>query len=167
MSAETRVFIAIGSNIAPQRQISSCIRLLGKVRQSSLVSESSWYRTRPWGVPDQPDFINLAVGIQTRLSPRELLRETRKIEACLDRERTLENGPRTIDLDILLFGERVVASVDLTIPHPGLLLRDFMLVPLIEIAPDAIHPLRRLPVKLLEEEIQFRQITERLAPEPG
>ena len=165
MSAETRVFIAIGSNIEPQRQISCGLSLLDQVHESSLASKSSCYRTLPWGISDQPDFINLVAEIRTGLSPRELLQETQAIEASLNRVRTLKNGPRTLDLDILLFGERVVADNDLAIPHPGLLLRDFMLVPLIEIAPDAIHPVRGLPVRLLEREIRYRQILERMASE--
>jgi 2-amino-4-hydroxy-6-hydroxymethyldihydropteridine diphosphokinase len=165
MSAQPAVFIAIGSNIEPRRHIPRCLGLLGEIRESSLAAESSWYRTRPWGIADQPEFINLVVRLDTRLSPRELLRETQAIETSLDRVRTLKNGPRTLDLDILLFGERVVASDDLAIPHPGLLLRDFMLLPLIEIAPEAIHPVRRLPVKLLQGEIRYRQIMQRIASE--
>lgn len=163
MSAPTPVFIAIGSNIEPQRHIGRGLGLLGKISESSLAAESSWYRSLPWGIADQPEFINLVVGIETRLSPLELLQETKAIEARLDRVQTLKNGPRTLDLDILLFGARVVATDDLAIPHPGLLLRDFMLLPLIEIAPDAIHPVRGLPVKLLEGEIRYRQITARIA----
>ena len=166
MSAQRPAFIAIGSNIQPQQHIRRCLDLLGTLRDSSLAAESSWYLTRPWGIADQPDFINLVVGLQTSLSPRELLRETQAIEASLDRLRTLQNGPRTLDLDIVLFGERVVANDDLAIPHPGLLLRDFMLLPLIEIAPEAIHPARGLPVMLLKGEIRHRQILERIATKP-
>lgn len=165
MSAETSVFIAIGSNIEPRQRIARCLSLLGTVRETSLVRASSWYRTRPWGIVNQPNFINLAVGIETRLSPRELLQETQAIEAGLGRVRNRKNGPRTLDLDILLFGERIVENEDLSIPHLGLLSRDFMLVPLIEIAPDAIHPVHRLPVRLLEGEIRYRQILERVASE--
>lgn len=165
MNAQPAVFIAIGSNIEPERHIPRGLALLDRIRESSLATESSRYRTRPWGIAAQPEFINLVVGFETRLSPCELLRETQAIEASLGRVQTLKNGPRTLDLDILLFGERVVTSDDLEIPHPGLLLRDFMLLPLIEIAPEAIHPVRELPVKLLQGEIRYRQIMQRIASE--
>jgi 2-amino-4-hydroxy-6-hydroxymethyldihydropteridine diphosphokinase len=119
----TDVYIAIGSNIEPEHCIRRCLDLLENVRESSLVAESSWYRTLPWGVADQADFINLVVEMKTLLSPGELLRETQEIEISLDRRRARKNGPRTIDLDILLFGDLILADPHLLIPHPGLLLR--------------------------------------------
>ena len=162
MSTAANAYIAIGSNIEPERQIPRSLSFLRQMRESRLAAESSWYRTLPGGFETQPDFINLVVRMETALSPRELLDETLEIEAKLNRARTFANGPRTIDLDILLFANLVFADSELTIPHPGLLFRDFMLVPLIEIAPDAVHPLRCVPVKLLEGEIRHRQILERL-----
>jgi len=163
MPSETAVFLSIGSNIEPLRQIPRCLQLLAHVRETSLFAESTWYRTRPWGIRAQPEFVNLVVGLNTRLSPRELLGETQGIETRLNRVRELKNGPRTIDLDILLFGDLVLAEADLSLPHPGLLLRDFMLMPLIEIAPGARHPQRNLPVRALEGEIRYRQIIGPLA----
>lgn len=106
----------------------------------------------------QADFINLVVGVQTQLSARALLEATQAIEARLQRTRTVKNGPRTIDLDILLFGDLVLDEADLRIPHPALAHRDFMLLPLIEIAPDALHPEFGLPVSALTDQIRFRQI---------
>lgn len=158
MCTETRVYIAIGSNIEPRKQIPRCLDLLRRMRESTLIAISPWYRTRPWGIKDQPDFVNLVVGMDTCLGPRALLGETQAIETHLDRVRGRRNGPRTIDLDILLFGDLILAEADLRIPHPGLLQRDFMLVPLLEIAPDTVHPGRGLPVRQLGGEVRHRQI---------
>lgn len=155
-------YIAIGSNIGPFERIPQALDWLRRLPESRLVAESSWYRTRPWGMAGQSDFVNLAVGLQTALSPHRLLAETRMIESRLQRMRRERNGPRTIDLDILLFGDRVLDAADLLIPHPGLLVRDFMLIPLIEIAPDAVHPGRGRPVRALTGQIRHRQIIERL-----
>lgn len=164
MSQDSIAYVAIGSNIAPFRQIPRCLDLLHGIPASGVCAESSWYRTRPWGIETQPDFINLVVGLRTRLSPLGLLRETQGIEVKLKRRRGLKNGPRTIDLDILLFGQLILKESHLQVPHPGLLLRDFMLTPLIEIAPDAVHPEHGLPVSQLAGEIRYRQIIDRSPP---
>lgn len=162
MKKRTLVYLAIGSNIDAPEHIARALASLRALPGSEAYRESSWYRTRPWGVEDQPDFINLVVELSTTLTPPELLRETQAIEAVLHRRRQRKNGPRTIDVDILLFGEAILEGPDLTIPHPGLTLRDFMLIPLIEIAPDAWHPQREAPVKTLTGEIRYRQIIERM-----
>lgn len=164
MRMENRVYIAIGSNIEPLWQIPRCLQMVAEIPGSQLRTQSAWYRTSPWGIEDQPDFLNLVVGMDTGLAPHALMHETQAIEERLGRVRTLKNGPRTIDLDILLFGNQVLTDNDISIPHPGLLLRDFMLVPLIEIAPDALHPISGLPVRLLEERLEYRLIVERMAP---
>ena len=165
MIQETRTYIAIGSNIDPRRNIPCCLELLRIIPDSRVTMESSWYLTSPWGIASQPDFINLVVGLETRLSPRQLLVETQAIETRLERLRTLKNGPRTIDLDLLLFGDTVLDEHDLSIPHTGLLLRDFMLIPLIELAPEIIHPARGRPLGELTRELRYRQIIARLPPE--
>jgi 2-amino-4-hydroxy-6-hydroxymethyldihydropteridine diphosphokinase len=161
MSSGTRAYIAVGSNIEPLRHIPRCLRMLAEIPECALRVRSSWYHTRPWGIRDQPDFVNLVVGVDTCLAARTLMQATQEIELRLDRVRATKNGPRTIDLDILLFGDQVLSDEDMVIPHPGLLLRDFMLIPLIEIAPDALHPIRGRPVSLLEKGLQYRQIVER------
>jgi 2-amino-4-hydroxy-6-hydroxymethyldihydropteridine diphosphokinase len=163
MVDETPCFIAIGSNLDPRAQIPRAVEFLRCLPGSRLFLESSWYRTSPWGITDQPDFINLVVGLKTHLSPRGLLHETRAIESQLQRVRREKNGPRTIDLDILLFGDQILTDPDLTIPHPGLLIRDFMLVPLIEVAPETRHPILGRPVCELQDHIRHRQILERLS----
>ena len=162
MHRVTTAFISVGSNIEPFENIPRCLAMLTDTMNSRLIAESGWYLTRPWGVDEQANFINLVIGLGTVLSAQALLRETQAIESRLNRIRTIKNGPRTIDLDILLFGEHQIDSSDLTIPHPALLERDFMLKPLIEIAPDWIHPAHDLPLHQLTGFIRYNQIIERL-----
>lgn len=164
MAQDALTFVAVGSNIDPLVNIRRCLEELRKIPHSTLVAVSSRYRTRPWGIEDQPEFVNLVVGLETRLSPRHLLRETQAIEARLARVRAHRNGPRTIDLDILLSGDRILDEPDLKIPHPGLTLRDFMLIPLLELAPDAVHPELGCPLRELSGEIRYQQIIARLPP---
>jgi len=102
---------------------------------------SSTYETEPWGFPDQPSFLNQVVQAHTRLSPPALLATLKGIESSLGRRPTFRYGPRLIDLDILLYGNLVIDTPILTIPHPRLTQRAFVLVPLAEIAPDLIHPI--------------------------
>ncbi len=97
---------------------------------------SSIYETEPRDVPNQPWFLNQVIEIETNLFPRQLLAQTQKIERELGRKRTVAKGPRTIDIDILLFGEAVIHAADLEIPHPRLTERRFVLEPLAEIAPE-------------------------------
>lgn len=108
--------------------------------ETRLVCRSSLYRNPPAGYLDQPEFINAVAKIETRLAPRDLLEELLAIERAHGRTREFPNAPRTLDLDILLYGERTVREAGLTIPHPRMLERAFVLVPLAEIAPDAVVP---------------------------
>ncbi|MEM7183587.1 MAG: 2-amino-4-hydroxy-6-hydroxymethyldihydropteridine diphosphokinase, partial [Spirochaetota bacterium] len=149
---------AIGSNIEPKQNIKHCLELLKKLPEFTLTQVSSWYKTRPWGIEDQAFFLNIVVGGKTALSPHELLQETQEIEHILGRKHTIKNGPRSIDLDLLLYGEQMIQEADLVIPHMGLLKRDFMLVPLIEIAPSVIHPTLQKPVKELTHFLQYNEI---------
>ena len=107
--------------------------------------------TEPWGVPDQPLFINMAVSVKTVLSPDNLLALCKKIETDLGRTETILWGPRIIDLDILFYDDVITARPDLTIPHPHIKDRDFVLRPLAEIAPDLIHPVLKKSIKELLE----------------
>ncbi len=162
MPKSTTAYIAIGSNIEPRDNIRRCVDLLGRLPDTHLVAESAWYATKPWGIEAQDDFINLVVALSTALSVQELLRHTQAIEQQLDRIRAVKNGPRTIDLDILLFGDAIINDPDLCIPHPALLERDFMLTPLLDIAADAQHPVEQQPLHELTDRIRYRQIIERL-----
>lgn len=137
-----RVYIAIGSNLGePLKQAQQAIAALDAIPSTRVVSTSSIYRTKPLGPQDQPDFLNLAVLLETELEPEDLLNHTQKIELDLGRVRKDERwGPRTLDLDIMLFGNRVIHTERLTVPHYGLKEREFMLYPLSDITPSLIFP---------------------------
>lgn len=138
----TRVYIALGSNLAePRQQVLSALQALETLPHSRLVRCSSLYRTPPLGPQDQPDFINAAVALDTGLDAENLLDHTQQIEQVHGRERKAERwGPRTLDLDIMLFGDRIIDTPRLTVPHYDMKNRAFMLLPLAEIAPDLIFP---------------------------
>jgi len=108
--------------------------------ETRLVRGSSLYRNPPAGYLDQPEFVNAVARIETRLAPRDLLEQLLAIERAHGRVRDFPNGPRTLDLDILLYGERTVREPELTIPHPRMVERAFVLVPLAEIAPETVMP---------------------------
>jgi 2-amino-4-hydroxy-6-hydroxymethyldihydropteridine diphosphokinase len=110
---------------------------------------SSVYETAAWGLEDQPSFLNMAVGMQTRLAPHEVLQITREIEARLGRQRKVVWGQRTLDIDILLFGERIIHTQELHIPHPRLSERRFALTPFAEIAADRPHPVLHKTIREL------------------
>jgi 2-amino-4-hydroxy-6-hydroxymethyldihydropteridine diphosphokinase len=134
----TTAVLGLGGNIGdPRRRIAAAIDLLAAQPGVSVEAVSALYETAPWGKTDQPDFLNAAVRIDTTLSPRELLRSILAVERRLGRERTERWGPRTIDIDILLFGARQVAEPGLDIPHPRLRERAFALIPLIDVMPEA------------------------------
>jgi 2-amino-4-hydroxy-6-hydroxymethyldihydropteridine diphosphokinase len=142
MSAPYAAYIALGSNLQnPREQVLSAIRRLQHLDQSVFIKASSLYLTKPLGSIPQANYINAVVLIKTHLSPENLLMMLQVIEAKHGRIRDgIQWGPRTLDLDILLYGEDVYSSETLTIPHPHLTLRNFVLVPLCEIAPDLILP---------------------------
>jgi 2-amino-4-hydroxy-6-hydroxymethyldihydropteridine diphosphokinase len=131
-----RVFIGLGGNVGePARMMAAALHELDRVPGIDLIRVSSLYRTPPWGKLDQPDFLNAAAELSTTLAPRELLETCLAIERGFKRERHERWGPRTIDIDILVFGERLIREEGLEIPHPRLASRAFALVPLAEIAP--------------------------------
>ncbi|QGX92233.1 2-amino-4-hydroxy-6-hydroxymethyldihydropteridine diphosphokinase [Tatumella sp. TA1] len=133
-----RVYIALGSNLLdPLDQCRRAIAALAILPDSTLIKTSSFYRTPPYGPQDQPDYLNAVVVLDTSLSPLTLLDHTQRIELEQGRERKDERwGPRTLDLDILLFGDVQIKSERLTLPHYDMHNRAFMLVPLAEVAGD-------------------------------
>jgi len=137
-----RVYIAVGSNLAsPLDQVNAAIAALGEIPETKIASVSSFYRTPPLGPQDQPDYLNTAVALDTRLEPETLLDNTQRIELRQGRIRKEERwGPRTLDLDIMLFGDLIIHTARLTVPHYDMHNRGFMLWPLAEIAPDLIFP---------------------------
>ena len=138
----TLAYIAIGSNLAsPLEQVNAAVQALGDIPQSRIVALSAFYRTPPLGPQDQPDYLNPAVALETALSPDALLDHTQRIELQQGRVRKAERwGPRTLDLDIMLFGDAVIATERLTVPHYDMKNRGFMLWPLAEIAPQLTFP---------------------------
>lgn len=136
-SSKERVYLSLGGNLGdPLRAMGEALRMLDADPRAEVVAVSSPHRTPPWGKLDQPDFLNVAAALLTTLSPRQLL------DLCLDVERRLKRvrqerwGPRLIDIDILAFGDREIHEHGLEIPHPRMFERAFVLVPLLEIAPD-------------------------------
>ncbi|MBS0848511.1 2-amino-4-hydroxy-6-hydroxymethyldihydropteridine diphosphokinase [Citrobacter sp. JGM124] len=138
----TLAYIALGSNLAsPLKQVSSALEAIALIRDSHVVAISSFYRTPPLGPPDQPDYLNAAVALETALTAESLLDETQRIEREQGRVRKADRwGPRTLDLDIMLFGNQVINTQRLTVPHYDMKNRAFMLLPLMEIAPECCFP---------------------------
>ncbi|EPJ1624532.1 2-amino-4-hydroxy-6-hydroxymethyldihydropteridine diphosphokinase [Providencia stuartii] len=136
------VYIVIGSNLGePLKQAQQAIDALNALPNSRIVNTSSIYRSKPLGPQDQNDFLNMAVALETEFEPEALLDHTQRIELELGRVRKAERwGPRTLDLDIMLFGNHIINTPRLTVPHYGLKEREFMLYPLNDIAPDLIFP---------------------------
>ena len=134
-------YIALGSNLAnPVAQVQGGLRALAALPHTRLTGASSLYRNPAVGMRDQPDFVNAVASIETRLAPRALLEVLLAIEHARGRVREFPNAPRTLDLDIVLYGEEVIDEPGLTIPHPRTPERAFVLVPLAEIAPEAMIP---------------------------
>jgi len=127
------IVLALGCNLGPRREtLEWACRLLERAGVR-IVRRSNLYWTRPWGVRDQPDFMNAAVAVRTRLSPRRLLDLCMHLEARLGRRRRIHWGPRRIDIDLLLYGDLVLRAPGLSLPHPGIARRDFVLAPLIDL----------------------------------
>jgi 2-amino-4-hydroxy-6-hydroxymethyldihydropteridine diphosphokinase len=141
----TKAFIALGSNLGKrQTALRTAIDRLGRLARTHLVAVASFRETEPVDAPPgSPRFINSAVAVETELSAEELLAELLRIEREMGRDRAAKgvpNAPRVIDLDLVLFGEETRETAALTLPHPRMHRRRFVLEPLAEIAPDAIHP---------------------------
>jgi 2-amino-4-hydroxy-6-hydroxymethyldihydropteridine diphosphokinase len=140
-----RAFVALGGNLGdPRAAMRSALDLIDADYDTQVLRVSSLYRTPPWGKADQPDFLNAVAEVATSLAPRALLDLCLTTETALHRVRDERWGPRTIDLDLLAYGDLVLAEPGLEIPHPRLTERAFVLVPLAELAPD-LH-IKGLPV---------------------
>jgi 2-amino-4-hydroxy-6-hydroxymethyldihydropteridine diphosphokinase len=140
-TAAAEAFVGLGANLEnPLQQIRQAIAELDAIERTRVLVASSLYRSAPVGYADQPDFINAVAKLQTRLSPHELLDALHVIENRHGRRRSVRNAPRTLDLDLLLYGMLVVHEEGLTLPHPRMHERAFVLLPLAEIAADASLP---------------------------
>lgn len=129
-----QVFIGIGSNKNhPYFRIYSVLKQINRLKSTFIVKKSSLYETKPLGPQGQPNFINAVIEIRTNFDPHELLNELQTLERQHNRKKTKKWGPRSIDLDILIYNKIIMDSKDLIIPHPGLEYREFVLIPLYEI----------------------------------
>lgn len=134
-------YVGIGSNLGqPREQVLRAFDELAALPATRLVARSSLYRSAPVGYAPQPDFVNAVAALETGLAPKELLAELQALEAGHGRARSFANAPRTLDLDLLLYDERVSGQAQLVLPHPRMHERAFVLRPLVEIAPQAVIP---------------------------
>ena len=145
------VYLLLGSNLGNSREIlNKAIELLSQ-KIGVIILQSKDYETKPWGIINQPDFLNLAIAIHTKLKPLEILEQTQSIENQLGRVRKEKWGARLIDIDIIFYGNETVDEPNLKVPHPLMQERDFALIPLAEIAPDFLHPVLRKTVLELKD----------------
>lgn len=146
----TLVYVGLGANIGePRAQLLAAWDALGRIPQTRAIARSSLYRSAPMGYEDQPDFLNCVAKLDTTLEPRALLSHLQQVERDLGRERSLRDAPRTIDLDLLLYGSESIDTPDLVVPHPRMHERAFVLEPLAELDPDAMIPGRGSAAELL------------------
>jgi 2-amino-4-hydroxy-6-hydroxymethyldihydropteridine diphosphokinase len=147
-------YIGIGSNLGNRQE--NCLRAIELLQKKGIIvkKRSSLYETEPWGVKDQPLFLNMAIEAETKLNPEALLRILKDVEKEVGRKESLKWGPRIIDLDILLIDNIILNEDNLKIPHPLMHKRDFVLLPLCEIAPDIKHPLFKLSIGDLLQQLQ-------------
>jgi 2-amino-4-hydroxy-6-hydroxymethyldihydropteridine diphosphokinase len=159
----TIAYIGLGSNLAqPQSQVENALSELEALPGTRVLARSSLYRTAPVGFAAQPYFVNAVVALDTSLDAHELLHALQALEAAHQRRRSFANAPRTLDLDLLLFGDERIADAELVVPHPRMHERAFVLAPLVEVAPDALIPGRGAARDLLERCCD--QKVERIAP---
>ena len=138
----TPAYVAIGANLDdPVQRVTEAFTAVSRIREIKVVARSRLYRSAPLGPQDQPEFINAAVGVLTQLTASELLIELKTLEQQLGRGTPVVRwGPRRIDFDLLVFGPERIATETLTVPHPGVPARNFVLYPLLDIAPDLLVP---------------------------
>ena len=141
-----RAFLGLGGNVGDSRAtLDRAVAMLNDGRDIKVLARSSDYQTPPWGVESQAPFVNLCLAVETTLAPRQLLSRIHEVEQSLGRDRARETrwGPRTCDIDILSYGNTALNEPDLMLPHPRMFERGFVLMPLAEIAPDAVIGGRR------------------------
>lgn len=156
-------YIGIGSNVGDKaHQCKRAIAEVLKVDHHKLLAESSFFKTQPVGYTSQDWFINGVIKIETEMEPLELFRVLKTIELKLGRTQTFQWGPRTIDLDILIFDDKEIETEELQIPHPRLHERQFVLIPLVEIDQNLVHPVLKKTVGKLLEDLKEDQGVERL-----
>ena len=153
---ERHVYLGLGSNLGNRQDyLDRALQALDGTEVVRVLARSPVYETAPvGGPPEQPDYLNQAARIETSLSPEDLLALTQQIERDLGRRRTVHGGPRTVDIDILLYGNLIRAHPDPVIPHPRMHQRAFVMRPLADIAPDVVHPALGKSINGLLRELQ-------------
>ena len=174
-------YLGLGSNLGRREEnLEAAIRQLcdGPVTSESLSQATSTpgavkfrrssavYQTSPWGLEDQPDFLNCVIEVETQLPPPSLLECAKRVEDALGRQPGVRYGPRFIDVDILLYGSQVVEQSDLEIPHPRLHLRAFALIPLAELEPGLMHPVLNITVGQLAQKVEGQEGVKSWGPPP-
>jgi 2-amino-4-hydroxy-6-hydroxymethyldihydropteridine diphosphokinase len=154
----SNVYIGIGSNLGDREK--NCTRSIDLLEKRGIVirQRSSLYETIPWGLRDQPLFLNMVIRVETQLKPQELLEVLKNVEIEVGREKSCRWGPRAIDLDILLYEDIILNDATLIIPHPYLHKREFVLAPLCEIASDVKHPVLQLTMHEIFETLRNQSI---------
>lgn len=156
-------YLGLGSNLGDRRRnIEGAIKLMAQRKNIKVREVSSLYETEPVGYEDQRWFINGVLKVETTLKPRELLEALKEIEEALNRKRDLRWGPRTVDLDILLYDDLKIEAQDFVIPHPEMHRRAFVLVPLAEIAPDLLHSVMGRSVSELLADLPQTKVVKRI-----
>jgi len=157
------VYLSLGSNVGDrERNLRNAVdRMRGA---GTIAAVSSFYETEPVERVEQPWFLNCVVALETEESPENLMSTMLKIEHEMGRRRAQSKGPRLIDIDILLFSDRIIGSQDLTIPHPAMSQRRFVLQPLAEIAPEVTHPVLKKTIRELLEALPAGQLVRRVPP---
>lgn len=159
---EDAVFIALGSNLGDREaHLEGAVAALGACAGIELLASSRVYETAPVGAPPQGLYLNAVLQLRTTLSPRDLLTRQLEIEASAGRERGEPDSPRTLDLDLLFFGARIVDEPGLVVPHPRLTERAFVLEPLCDLAPQLMHPILGLPIRELARRVRDPEAVKR------
>src|ERR1700678_2748973 len=159
------VYLSLGSNVGDREtQLRDAQTRLGAAGRVAAVS--SFYETEPVEFTQQPWFLNCALALETGKTPQQLMTEILRIEEEMGRRRLEKKGPRLIDIDILLFDQVVIDSTNLTIPHPAMHLRRFVLEPLVEIAPQVLHPVLKKTIRELRDALPPGQAVRKLKPGP-
>ncbi len=155
----TKVYLSTGSNIGDRlAYLQRAVKMLEAYPGISVSQVSAVYETAPWGYPNQALFLNQIVEIETQISPADLLSAIKKIEKEIGRTPSFKYGPRVIDMDILFYGDQIIEQENLTIPHPHLSERAFVLVPLADLIPDFVHPKLGKTVAQLKQAIDCSSV---------